>query len=245
MNEKIPMSGEEFLQKIDDGERDFSRINIPRGTDLTRLDGYNEIIREAKYVGNLANNSILDLSFSTMNEINMKKAYLVGMFRDADFSGSNLENSKIYGKLEGVNFENTNLAYAEFKDFEFVGLREILLESSKRVNLDSNFRIIAAREHSFLMGEVLSSRPGFISSCEFKDASLKGANLKDVHLYSCDFFGANLESAYLIGATLRRNNNLDNAFMDFARVSEGQAKSIKESREAYAKRDLKLHIERE
>ncbi len=102
----------EFLRRYEDGERDFSGIEI-RDADLSGIDLYDKVIlRKAKLINiNLSNS-------------NLSKADL----SEADLTGSNLNNAFLWkANLTNANLSNTNLFYA---NLEAANLRNAILTST-------------------------------------------------------------------------------------------------------------------
>tara|TARA_Y100000034_G_C6771149_1_gene344037 strand:+ start:134 stop:565 length:432 start_codon:yes stop_codon:yes gene_type:complete len=119
------LSGDEFIEKILAGERDFKRIMLPEGCDLTKNESYSTLTRPLEgrielvgstlagiqapeiYLSN-ANLSHVDLSHSDLHGANLRGANLSCSL----LTGANLSNAD----LSGANLSDTYLRRANLSD---------------------------------------------------------------------------------------------------------------------------------
>ena len=82
MKELIPMEGAEFIDKVLIGERDFRRIRLEQGYDLSMIDSFKAMhdyisdqlqLREQDFLANP-----IDISDSDLTKLKAKGLYLKG-----------------------------------------------------------------------------------------------------------------------------------------------------------------------
>ena len=110
------LSGEEFIERLLSGERDFSKTSIRAGTHLDRIDGYAEMLTYLRNEALLPN--ILypfDLSNSLWHYITAPELFLP--FINATSFRAPESN------LQGINFAYSNLNFARFKGTYLAGAK--------------------------------------------------------------------------------------------------------------------------
>ena len=102
----IKMSGEEFVKKLLEGERYFTGIEIPRGLDFNRCEGFHKITRYL-LTQNLEKDPIVltGSKFLSVKAIRFDLPYVKG--NDVDFSGADLRHAY---------FRNASFQNASFRD---------------------------------------------------------------------------------------------------------------------------------
>ncbi len=184
MTNQSYMSGNEFINKILSGERDFSNIKLEKRFNLNKHEGFVTLNDYLKSQTNLSDNPIIidnsDLKGITARELHLP--YISG-------KSANLRWAKLYkSNFECGNFEGVEIRFANFiaVNFECANLYNAIFRST---NLrDSNMR------YANLEGADISW------------ANLEGANLERVNLEGANLERANLGWANLEGANLRDSN---------------------------------------
>ncbi len=165
------MTGEKFVRKVLDGERNFSGIELEEGFDLSRYKGFKKLQNYLKQQ-NLKENPVniahsqfrhvkaadLYLPFVKGEEADLREAYFVG----ADFEGAYLRGAYLVrANLQIANLERANLERANLW----------------RANLER-----ANLEGANLFGADLG------------EANLRGADLREAYLMKTDLERANLKN---------------------------------------------------
>src|SRR3989344_3107986 len=207
------MKGKDFVKKILEGERDFSRIKLENGFNLTDFEGFRDLqtyLQEA----DLQKYPII-LDYAALMYINASGLYLPYVNgRKINLERANLERAI----LEGANFWEANLREANFWGANFweANLREANFWGAILWSAD-------------LSGADLSGANFWRANLE--GANLRGANLEEANLREAILWGADLSGADLSGAILWRANleiarkletvlNLDKANLYGAIVTE-------------------------
>ena len=175
------ISGDEFVKKILEGERDFRRINLTPGFNFSLHEGYEQL---KHYLGenkeDLKENP-LNLIEARLQDIIMKLDFFDVIARGASFKGSDLSGSIYYG----VDFEMVSFYKATMPDVK-------LLDSNlSRANFFNTYLGNAFFTKSNLMG-----------------ASFYCANLSDATFYAADVAGVNFSQSDLTRTDLRGVVNL-------------------------------------
>ena len=143
------MDGKDFVKKILEGERDFSRIKLENGFNLegfkdlqiylhkADLQYYPIILDYAELINIQARR--LELPFVSGKRINLPRANFWGAnLRGANFWGANLEKANLEGtNLERANLERANLRGANLQEanleranLQEADLQEVILEGA-------------------------------------------------------------------------------------------------------------------
>src|SRR3989344_2581987 len=161
------MKGKDFVKKILEGERDFSRIKLENGFNLTDFEGFRDLqtyLQEA----DLQKYPII-LDYAALMYINASGLYLPYVNgRKINLERANLERAN----LEGANFWEANLREANF--------------------WGANFWEANLREANF-WGAILWSAD--LSGADLSEANLWGADLAGADLSGAILWRANLEIA--------------------------------------------------
>ena len=215
MTQLKQMSGDEFVTKLLAGERDFRRIKLEKGYDVSAHERYKELRHKlCQPIDDLKENPInliqADLSYLHAPELNLPYTKAAGAkllcadfhgstFDEANFSAANLSANLSYSNLQGTYFRNANLNGANLFAANLVG--------------------------------------SFLTFANLSYANLSCANLYEASLGSSNCDGTNFERADLSNADLERIKNLSNA----RRLSNVHFLNTKISREdiAVCKKALK------
>jgi uncharacterized protein YjbI with pentapeptide repeats len=119
------MKGEEFVQKILSGERDFSNIELENNFDLSSHDGFDDLQSYLKSA-DLEEKPIMvqNSKFRQLDADGIFMPYLKANnanFKHATFMGANFENAQLknadlrYAKLAQVNMKNSYLVNADLR----------------------------------------------------------------------------------------------------------------------------------
>ena len=118
----IRMCGEEFIQKMVNGERNFSRVELPKGTDLTKLTEYNNMndLLKKRSLKEYKRDAII-LEYTSLVGLIAHNIWLPSAdFSHADLSNSDFSSSFLrranfaYANVSGVNFFSAELSRADF-----------------------------------------------------------------------------------------------------------------------------------
>ncbi|MGB3513972.1 MAG: pentapeptide repeat-containing protein [Microcoleaceae cyanobacterium] len=190
------VSAEEFLRRYNEGERDFTGINLS-GVDLSGKSFAADLnLSNANFNGaNLSGTSFnsVDLTGAKFRDVNLRESNLnSAKLSEARFINTNLNKAQMnYAKLEKANFRNANLSEA---NLESANLTQVMF---RNVNLSQ----------------------AKLGSANFTEANLNGVNFSNTELWlNPNFSGANLRKANLRGLNLR-NANLTNADLSQADLS--------------------------
>src|SRR3989344_3491955 len=207
------MKGKDFVKKILEGERDFSRIKLENGFNLTDFEGFRDLqtyLQEA----DLQKYPII-LDYAALMYINASGLYLPYVNgRKINLERANLERAN----LEGANFWEANLWEAILWSADLSGA-DLSGANFWRANLEG-----ANLPRANLEGANLRE-------ANLWRADLSGANLWRADLSEAILWGADLSGADLSGAILWRANleiarkletvlNLDKANLYGAIVTE-------------------------
>ena len=129
-----------------------------------------------------------DVLASDAHKVRVRRALVVdvvGIGRDADLRGANLNYANLYGAdLRGANLDYANLYGADLRG----------------ANLNDANLYGANLDYANLNGANL--RGANLYGADLRDANLNDANLRGANLYGADLRGANLDGADLRGANL-------------------------------------------
>lgn len=191
-DENPAISAEEFLRRCQEGEKDFTGINLA----------------DSDFSG-----KSISWQFN-LSRANLTGANLTyGYFSCVNLSEANLENSELYkanlqsGNLENARLKKAKLTEANLHTANMIGANLIEADFSK-ANLQ------AAKLTEANLSEANLSKAILIT------ANLNNANLNKARLIEADLRSANLRNANLMGAdltkaNLRRYMDISNQFVDF------------------------------
>jgi uncharacterized protein YjbI with pentapeptide repeats len=198
------MKGEEFVEKIlpPFEERDFSKIKLEEGFDLSGYEGFDEL-RNYLRRQNLFDEPII------INGSDFRRVRAVGIYlpfvrgEGAYLSGANLREAY----LSGANLSGANLREAYLSGAYLSGA-DLMVADLRVANLSgANLRVANLKEANL---RVANLKEAYLSGANLRETDLSGANLKDVK---------NLESA--IG--------LEEAVFYKTRVTETEKRIIEEA----------------
>jgi len=121
----IFMKGEEFVQKVISGERDFSNIELEQDFDLSGYEGFDELQTYLRHA-DLEERPLI-VENSKFRQLDADGLYLPFLkannanFKHGTFMGANFENSQFkdvdfrYAKLAQVNMRNSNLENSDLR----------------------------------------------------------------------------------------------------------------------------------
>lgn len=207
------ITAEEFCRRYNEGERDFTGINLT-GVDLS-----------GKTLASPISLSQANLSNSNLSNANLTNANMIGAnLQGANLNSTNLQQADlIQANLSGANLTKANLNYARLiqANLSQANLSETQLNSANltTANLISANLTQASLSHANLTGADLSqaninkaSLTGTnltgvkLTGVGFVGVDLMNVNLKVANLTGVSFVGANLKTANLRGLDLRGVN---------------------------------------
>jgi len=185
MADLTPMKGDEFVAKLLAGERDFRRIKLEEGCDLSaheRYDALRAFLVNAQ--GDLKENPVkligADLSFLTAPNLYLPYTKAAGtVLAHADLHGSTFDYS---------DFSEADLSYSNLNNAYF--RRSTLTEAN----------LVAANLHN-----------SWLTFANFSNANLSCANLYAALLGDANLSGTNFDRADLSDANLKGVKNLGKA----------------------------------
>ncbi|MBI4163596.1 MAG: pentapeptide repeat-containing protein [Candidatus Aenigmarchaeota archaeon] len=244
MPDLVYMKGEEFVRKILAGERDFSRISLEPGFNLSSHEAFARLggcyftnaglgvlgpdgswtPSDIKYVDKPI---ILDSSYVNGLVARGVKFPLLqargATFEDADFSESSLQGAD----LEGSYFMRVKFNGADMGCEWFQGTyRGINLNRSRLHGCDlSGVKMEGAYlQHAEMWSKL---RGANLREADMTQADFGSVDLRDVDIYNAIVFGTNFINAWLIGAkNLEHASGLDYAIFLNTRVSPKQREII-------------------
>lgn len=186
------ISAEEFLQRYQEGERDFTGINLP-GVNLTGKSLSQVNLSSANLSG--AELSGTNLHGANLSEANLCHANL----HKANLNSANLRKTKFIN----ANLSEVSLYYANLSEANLSGL------DLSGVNLypETNLRMVNLSKAN-LSGLNLSK-------LELMEADLSNANLIKTNLFEANLEGANLEGAKLQQALYNARTTFPKRFNPF------------------------------
>lgn len=202
-SQEAAITAEEFLRRYNEGERDFTGINLA-GVDLS-----------GKTLESPISLSQANLSNSNLSNANLVKANLIG----ANLQGANLKKTNlqqadlIQANFSGANLTKANLNYARLiqANLSQANLSETQLNSANltTANLSSANLTQAILNSANLIGADLSQAK--VTKVSLSYADLRGVKLNGVSLVAVNLDGANLtnvnlKAVSLIGSSLAQAN---------------------------------------
>lgn len=216
-SQEPPVTAEEFLRRYNEGERDFTGINLA-GVDLSSTGeslGSNVNLSNANLRG--ANLRYMHLGEINLTGANLRESDLYGAYlvkakldrvylKNADLSKADLREAS----LKNANLKNANLSVANIPNADLSGANLSQADLYK-ANLDCS-KLIATR----LNGAELSDAVLRVTNCknaDFTNARLVNADLRGAKLRDANFKEANLQKA-----NLRGNYNNQQIIVDLINV---------------------------
>ena len=207
------ISAEEFLQRYEDGERDFTGINLAgvnlSGKSLIRVNF------------NLANLQEANLSLTDMNNAELSQANLSG----ANLTKANLQSAKLLQanlnktKLNEANLNAANLTAANLLGANLMQANLLYANLTVAELSEANLKNAQTKGANFSGANLRKiNLVGGILQCNLSGAILIEGNLCGANLSEGNFSGANLTSADLCGANLNKTN-LEKANLKGANLS--------------------------
>ncbi len=192
------ISAEKFWQRYEDGERDFTGINLT-GVDLSgeTLDSNVSLSQANLSSVNLANAKLTgvnligaNLQGANLNSTNLQSADLI----EANLSGANLTKAILYSaRLIQANLSLANLSQAKLNS------ANLTVANLSRANLTQ-----ANLPNVNLTGADLSQAK--VTKVNLSGANLSGVNLTGVSLTGVNLEGVNLSGMNLSGVNLTGTN---------------------------------------
>ncbi len=188
------ITAEEFLQRYEEGERDFTGINLA-GVDLSgkTLDSNVSLSQANLSNANLANANLTrvnligaNLQGANLNSTSLHSADLI----EVNLSGSNLTKAILYcARLIQANLSQANLSEAKLDS------ANLTTANLSKANLAQ-----ASLSSANLTGADLSQAK--VSKVNLSYANLSGVNFTGVNLSGANLSGANLDRVNLTGVSL-------------------------------------------
>ncbi|XZO03614.1 MAG: pentapeptide repeat-containing protein [Microcoleus sp.] len=188
------ISAEEFLQRYEDGERDFTGVNLA-GVNLSgkTLESNVSLSQANLSNANLANAKLIQVNLiganlqgANLNSTNLQSADLIG----ANLSGANLTKAILYSaRLIQANLSQAKLSEANLNS------ANLTTANLSRANLTQ-----ASLSSANLTGADLSQAK--VTKVNLSSANLSGVNLTGVSLTGVNLQGVNLSGMNLSGVNL-------------------------------------------
>ncbi len=226
------MSGEELVEKILAGERDFSGIELEERFDLAgskhfgQLQKYlkNEDLRkspvsivgsELKYLDARG----LHTPYVRGERANLERANLwKANLSEANFREANLERANLYGSnLERANLRKANLVEANL-EIAYLGGADLSEANFREANLREANLSGANLERAYLGG-------AYLGEAYLWKANLGGANLERANFERADLGGADLRGVI----DLEHAKNIEYAVFNRTKVTETEKGIIEEA----------------
>jgi uncharacterized protein YjbI with pentapeptide repeats/stress response protein SCP2 len=192
------ISAEEFWKRYEDGERDFTGINLA-GVNLSgkTLDSNVSLSQANLSSANLASAKLTgvnligaNLQGANLNSTNLQSADLI----EANLSGANLTKAALYyARLIQANLSQANLSEAQLDQ------ANLTVANLSRANLTQ-----ASLGSANLTGADLSQSK--VTKVNLSGANLSGVNLTGVSLTGVNLQGVNLSGMNLSGVNLTGTN---------------------------------------
>ena len=212
-SQEAAVNAEEFWKRYEDGERDFTGINLA-GVNLSgkTLDSNVSLSQ--------ANLSSANLASAKLTGVNLIGANLQG----ANLNSTNLQSADLIEvNLSGANLTNTILYYARLiqANLSQANLSEAKLDSANltTANLSRANLTQASLASSNLIGADLSQS-------KVSKVNLSGANLSGVNLTGVSLTGVNLQEVNLSGMNLS-GVNLTGTNLSYANLSGVNLSGVK------------------
>lgn len=127
------MSPEEFVGKLIEGERDLHQTKLPDHSDLTLIEGYQEIPRLLRSQGGRVNLAYSYFRGLIAPGLWLPESYLINInLPEANITGSNLSGANLFqASLNGTDLSKVNLFGAILQGSDLRGAKNL----EKAVNL--------------------------------------------------------------------------------------------------------------
>ena len=225
------ISAEEFWKRYEDGERDFTGINLT-GVDLSgkTLDSNVSLSQANLSSANLANAKLTgvnligaNLQGASLKSTNLQNADLI----EVNLSGANLTKAILYSaRLIQANFSQANLSEAKLDQANLTtanlskaNLAQASLSSANLTGADLSQAKVSKVNLSYAN----------LSGVNFSGVNLSGANLSAANLYGVNLTGVSLVGVNLQGVNLSGQNlsgfNLSGANLYGANLSKANLSS--------------------
>jgi uncharacterized protein YjbI with pentapeptide repeats/stress response protein SCP2 len=197
-NLEAAISAEEFLQRYDEGERDFTGVNLA-GVNLSgkTLESNVSLSQANLSNANLANAKLIQVNLiganlqgANLNSTNLQSADLIG----ANLSGANLTKATLsHARLIQANLSQAKLSEANLNS------ANLTTANLSRANLTQ-----ASLNSANLTGADLSQAK--VTKVNLSSANLSGVNLTGVSLIGVNLQQVNLSGMNLSGVNLTGTN---------------------------------------
>lgn len=228
----IFISGNEFVEKILSGERDFQNLRLEPGFNLSMHESYKDLNIRQKFVSVKTNPYLISGSSFLFLNAELDWSYAIG--KNTSFYGANLNKSDFrHSILQGSDFTHTNL---EHSNFYRANLRHSRFDYSNLQNASFNYASLngVSFQSSYLRDANLGNAK--LKYVNFKDANLTFASLMNADLDCAHFNNTNLSLTTLENAkNLDKVSNLNWALYHFTRVSIEGKKIIEQKLKEYSK----------
>lgn len=231
-----PITAEEFWQRYEAGERDFTGINLA-GVDLSEKTLQSNV---SLIEANLSDANLTKVNFSQINltRANLQRANLtLANLPSSDLTGANLSQANLtktnlvdakliqanlnQAKLSEANLKQTNLTIATLKG---ASLNLTNLTSAKLTGAD----LSQAKLNQTNLSRADLEEANFTQAI-FAGVNLSGSNLKSINVTQVSLVGQNLSCANLIGQNLSGCNlsgvNFCGAKLNGANLSSSDLRS--------------------
>ncbi|MEB3279629.1 MAG: pentapeptide repeat-containing protein [Lyngbya sp.] len=217
-SQEPPVTAEEFLRRYNEGERDFTGINLA-GVDLSST---------GESLGSDVNLSKANLRGANLRYMHLGKINLTGAnLRESDLSGAYLVKTK----LDRVNLKNADLSKADLREASFknaklnnVNMSEANISDAdlsganlSQADLYKAYLHCSKLIYTRLNGAELSDAVLTVTNC--KNAEFTNARLVNADLRGAKFRNANFKEANFHRANLRGNYHNQQILVDLINVN--------------------------
>ncbi|MGA9379246.1 MAG: pentapeptide repeat-containing protein, partial [Phormidium sp.] len=190
-SQETPVSAEDFLQRYNEGERDFTGINLA-GVDLS---GKSFTI---DYDCNLSN--------ANLSEANLSGSCLVFVnLEGANFTGANLSRASLKN-LSGANLTNANLSEAKLEGAKLIGANLTKADLFHADLRNATITEASLKEAQLSKANLTNAK---LNNSNLTKAKLIGTDLQSAKLRNVNFSGADLTKANLKGNSCYTNEPID------------------------------------
>ena len=213
-NLEAAISAEDFLKRYEDGERDFTGINLA-GVDLSgqTLDSNVSLSQANLSNANLANANLTrvnligaNLQEANLNSTNLQSADLI----EVNLRGANLTKTILYdARLIQANLTQANLSEAKLDranltvaNLSRANLTQASLGGANLTGADLSQAKVTKINLSGANLSGINLSGVSLTGTNLSYANLSGVNLSGVNLSGANLSGANLEGANLTGVSL-------------------------------------------
>lgn len=211
------LTGEEFVDGITNGERDFSSVKLPEDCDINVFRGCISSVKMQAYLKKHwreFQEKPINISDSDLTGLiappSFRVPYLIG--RNAVLNGANLWRAKLWkadlrgAKLRGANLNESEPWGADLRDADLEGAHLERAQLSRNAKLqNANLKAVKAKllrcEESDLNEAIFEG--GDLRGAEFQQSDFKDVNFKKANLSGANFWGSDLETTDLEKANLK------------------------------------------